>query len=272
MARVLTITFDVPPTTPPGGYNVQYRILGSTGVYTDAGTFPSSPAVIGGLPDGNEFYEGFIRSICDDGLFSEEVPFTIGCTPVDFSSINLSAAYVGINYAGTIILSGTPPYFIDHSSLPDWMEVNLVGDTATFSGKPHISANNEPLSITFSNCDGETKIHSQTVTTISSGTDIVGYKTFVSEDICKTVYKLSVIAMTGDSLTITATMLNGNYLSYAPTTPVTITYSAQVDYIQELANAAGQGYSALEFRVMNNTTGIETYVDITRLNDLAACL
>lgn len=75
--NTVTLNFTPCEPTPGNGYIILYRVVGSGGGYTNAGSFASSPAVFGtGGSDGDQ-YEGFIYSDCD-GVFGDMIPWTTG--------------------------------------------------------------------------------------------------------------------------------------------------------------------------------------------------
>lgn len=94
--NTITVTFTPCTPTPAGGWNIIYRESGSSGGYSSAGPFVSSPAVFGdamSLPEGTQ-YEGFIRSDCGGGLLGNQVPWSTGSTTVQI--VNLSGSNVNI--------------------------------------------------------------------------------------------------------------------------------------------------------------------------------
>jgi hypothetical protein len=81
----LVINFIPSNPTPSNGYQVSYRVKGSSDAYTVHPTnFTSSPATITGLPS-NTGYEGFIRSECSPGYFSSGVAFSTCSCPEGYT-------------------------------------------------------------------------------------------------------------------------------------------------------------------------------------------
>lgn len=77
----LTINFTDAIPIPANGYLVNYREAGAS-AYTQVSPNPTaSPVTITGL-DGTKAYEGFIQSICDVGVLSDPVPFSVGAIAV----------------------------------------------------------------------------------------------------------------------------------------------------------------------------------------------
>lgn len=74
--RILTIEFEECETPPVGGYNVQYREVGSLDPHINAGNFAGSPAIIyiEDAPD-CAHYEGFVQSVCYFGMLGNPQPF-----------------------------------------------------------------------------------------------------------------------------------------------------------------------------------------------------
>lgn len=93
--NTITVTFAECDPTPAGGYNIIYRVAGSSDSYTSVGPFTTSPAIFvdGTNPDGTQ-YEGFIRSDCGGGVLGNQIPWSTGLTTVQI--INLSGANVTI--------------------------------------------------------------------------------------------------------------------------------------------------------------------------------
>lgn len=63
----ITVNFVPCSPAPANGYNVLWRVFGSSDPYTDAGNFATTPAVFtdDSNPPGTQ-YEGFIRSDCGE--------------------------------------------------------------------------------------------------------------------------------------------------------------------------------------------------------------
>jgi hypothetical protein len=63
----ITVNFIECEPAPANGYNILWRVAGSSDAYTDAGNFTSSPAVFTDNlnPEGTD-YEGIIRSDCNE--------------------------------------------------------------------------------------------------------------------------------------------------------------------------------------------------------------
>lgn len=75
----ITVTFTACSPMPDFGFNIQYRILGSSDAYRDGGNFTSSPAVINDTSDpAGTRYEGYIRADCGGGNFGPQVAFDSG--------------------------------------------------------------------------------------------------------------------------------------------------------------------------------------------------
>jgi hypothetical protein len=77
-----SITVNFVPCEPPpaNGYNILWRVYGSSDEYTDAGNFTESPAVFTDdtNPAGTD-YEGFIRSDCGESAadnFGSPIPWS----------------------------------------------------------------------------------------------------------------------------------------------------------------------------------------------------
>jgi len=72
----LNINFTPPSPAPLAGYDVRYRVFGTTDYTTITPNPTSSPVIVTGLLE-ETTYEGVIRSDCGDGLYSSEIPFTV---------------------------------------------------------------------------------------------------------------------------------------------------------------------------------------------------
>lgn len=83
----ITVSFIECEPAPANGYNVLWRVVGSSDAYTDAGNFTSSPAIFteGTNPDGTD-YEGIIRSDCSESGTSGS---DFG-TPVEWTTVTES--------------------------------------------------------------------------------------------------------------------------------------------------------------------------------------
>jgi hypothetical protein len=81
MSNLITVNFTPCSPEPTGGYNIQYRELGSTDPYIDAGSFFSSPAMWADTfyPDNTQF-EGVIRAVTADGN-CDDVAWSTGELP-----------------------------------------------------------------------------------------------------------------------------------------------------------------------------------------------
>lgn len=73
----ITLNYTPCSPAPPGGYNIQYRVAGSSDPMTNAGTFFIVPAVFYDVvnPPGT-LYEGFIRTICGGGVYGTPIYWT----------------------------------------------------------------------------------------------------------------------------------------------------------------------------------------------------
>lgn len=72
----ITLRFNYCTPTPPKGYNIQYRIAGSSDMYVDAGNFFISPAVFyDSINPAGTAYEGIIRSVVPN-LVCNQIPWT----------------------------------------------------------------------------------------------------------------------------------------------------------------------------------------------------
>lgn len=96
----IVINFTECEPTPAGGYNVKWRVAGSSDPYTDEGNFSSSPIIIYDSinPDGTA-YEGFVQSDCAE---SGESGGLTG-NPVPWSTLESSGDYYTCGYFYIII-------------------------------------------------------------------------------------------------------------------------------------------------------------------------
>lgn len=135
--NTITVTFTPCTPTPSGGWNIIYRESGSSGGYSSAGPFTSSPAVFGdalSLPEGTQ-YEGFIRSDCGDGSLGNQVPWSTGVTTVQI--VNLSGSNVNITQ-----VNGIPGFALGSPVGPGTQRLGSHGGpftaaiSATVTGSP----------------------------------------------------------------------------------------------------------------------------------------
>lgn len=90
--------------TPANGFTVLYRLAGSGGSYTSAGSSATSPFCfdVGG-EDGDQ-YEGFIYSDCGGGITGSQIPWTTGIT----QTITIVRTTCSVNYSEYTISGATP--------------------------------------------------------------------------------------------------------------------------------------------------------------------
>lgn len=85
----ITINFETCTPAPINGYNVIWRIKGSSDIFQDAGNFTSSPAIFtDGVNPDDTAYEGFIRADCtesgDSGsVYGPSVAWEVGEEPTE---------------------------------------------------------------------------------------------------------------------------------------------------------------------------------------------
>lgn len=110
----ITINFLECEPPPASGYNILWRVYGSSDPYTDAGNFTANPAVFfdDTNPDGTD-YEGIIRSDCSESgesgeNFGTPVPWqTFEDSGGSSYAIDLAAPCAGI-FSSYTISGGTP--------------------------------------------------------------------------------------------------------------------------------------------------------------------
>lgn len=67
MPNTITVNFIECSPTPANGYNLKWRVAGSSDPYTDEGNYISSPAVfVDSLNPAGTCYEGFLQSDCTE--------------------------------------------------------------------------------------------------------------------------------------------------------------------------------------------------------------
>lgn len=190
-----TITVDFAPCSPApaNGYIIYYRIQGSGGAYTLAGTFTSSPAVFGtGDPDGTQ-YEGYIYSDCGSGIVGNFIPWSTGASSV--YSISLVSPCTGTS----------SNYQISGGTLGDTVVVRF-----TYSGAMQKTANNFVRAdlttnapdgggniLTSTTCYSDTSFHSfDDPTNATTNGNLIQERTFV---MAGTTASLSSIAIVNNS-------------------------------------------------------------------------
>jgi hypothetical protein len=78
----LTVQFQPCTPTPSGGYNMFYRIKGSSDAFRNGGNFTASPIVVDVTTDADgTLYEGYIQSNCGAGNLGEHITFSNPDTP-----------------------------------------------------------------------------------------------------------------------------------------------------------------------------------------------
>ncbi len=103
--NTVTINFSPCSPTPASGYNILYRLVGSTGGYTSGGNYTSSPAEFGvGGIDGDQ-YEGYIYSDCN-GVLGNMIAWTTGAAVT--YSLTEGSCDTGIGNVTYTIAGGTP--------------------------------------------------------------------------------------------------------------------------------------------------------------------
>lgn len=109
MPNKITISFIPCTPTPPGGYDLYYKIKGSTSDYIYGGNFTESPAavVVGGAP--GVLYEGYLQSKCltVNGAAVPWVMLTPGTNNAEFAESDSLAAACEMNAYKTLFFTGT---------------------------------------------------------------------------------------------------------------------------------------------------------------------
>lgn len=85
--NTITVSFAPCSPAPANGYNLIWRVLGSSDIHQDAGNFFTSPIIFTDdtNPDGTQ-YEGFIRSDCTESgesgtVYGNSVPWQTDVEP-----------------------------------------------------------------------------------------------------------------------------------------------------------------------------------------------
>jgi hypothetical protein len=179
---------------------------------------------------------------------------------------------VGVPYNFVINLSGTPPFTIYSPVKPAGMTITVVGSTLVVGGTP-TTATDTPTTISFTvgNCYSDTVNFSDTIDIDSAPPYISNYLVPIINNGCRSVFRVHVNATIGDELTISTTLISGNYFSKYPITPLDVTFAGTLIFFNELDNAAGDGITRLQFTVFNHTTGITQSVNLDRNNDGGIC-
>lgn len=193
------------------------------------------------------------------------------CVPVSYTINSLGSPVVGFLYSKTVAITGDTPLTLTILDKPDWLtNVSITGSTLIIEGTPATGdIGTANLSFNISNACGQ-KSFTGSITVNPAGAQISGGDTPVSDDACVSVYELTVTANDGDSLTISSSVAHG-YGTAEPSSPITIIYSEALHYEQNLTNANGQGFSRINFQVINNTTGITSTVTLIRNNNSIPC-
>lgn len=110
MPNRITITFEPCTPTPPGGYDLYYKIKGSSQPMTFGGNFPTSPASVVVIGTPGTRYEGYIQSKCN-GVNGKPVPWamlTDGTNNAEFAESTTLAdaceqnSYITLFYVGNL--------------------------------------------------------------------------------------------------------------------------------------------------------------------------
>ena len=179
-------------------------------------------------------------------------------------------------YKYSIGITGKAPFNLSAIVKPAWMAVELTGTQINLSGTPAVVATNITVSFGISNCGEGTLNFSDTIDVISADVvkppiEIQGAVNPIFENECISRFQVVVIANQLESLTVSAELYTGFVEQIHPASPITYVYTGQIFYIIDLANAGGQGYSSVKFRVKNNTTGEDVTVILRRTNDKNPC-
>ncbi len=178
----------------------------------------------------------------------------------------------GVFYTYTITLTGTAPFSISSPVKPSWMSIDAVGNTIALYGTPDATGTGITISFNIDNCSADTIPFSDTIDIAAAArTQITGQDSPILNNSCQTTYKCRVTANIGDSLTITATFIQGFYSAIDPVSPVTLTYSGPLFYYNTLDNAAGAGYSRIDLEVNNTTASEIITVHLDRNNNSGVC-
>ena len=114
MPNTITINFIECTPTPVNGYNLKWRVAGSSDPYTDEGMFFSSPAAfIDNINPEGTCYEGTLQSDCTESgasgsLLGELIPWATTCEESGSTyEITLSAA-CNSPFSNFIVSGGSP--------------------------------------------------------------------------------------------------------------------------------------------------------------------
>lgn len=150
--NTITVNFIECSPAPANGYNIIWRVKGSSDSYTDAGNFTSSPAVFTDdtNPDGTD-YEGFIRSDCsqsgesgsdygnpvawetssESGIDGNIDNISGGAAHID----NMSYGGISLNYTNgdTLPMTGgqSGNYSLPYTTSGDTFVIQITGGTFT---------------------------------------------------------------------------------------------------------------------------------------------
>lgn len=196
--QTITVDFALCSPVPANGYVIYYRIQGSGGSYTLAGTFTSSPAVFGTTdPDGTQ-YEGYIYSDCGSGIVGNFIPWSTGAASV--YSISLVSPCTG-TFSNFLISGGT---------LGDTVKVRF-----TYSGAMQKTANNFVRAdlttnapdgggniLTSTTCYSDTSFHSfDDPTNATTNGNLIQERTFVMAGATASVTSIAVVNNSTASMT-----------------------------------------------------------------------
>lgn len=67
----------------------------------------------------------------------------------------LENAYIDVEYTKEFTLIGNKPFVIENVDIPEWLELELIGNKLNLKGTPTEESEDETISITISNCDGQ---------------------------------------------------------------------------------------------------------------------
>ena len=142
-----TAPFNITGVTKPSWMqlNVVGSVLQITGTPTSADTGSDLPVKF------------TVNNACGSQSVDQTINVTSSCIAAFFTApTTFPSAVVGVPYSQNITVSGTAPFAIGAITKPDWMSIDLVGNTVQITGTP-LTGDTEagiPIAFTVSNACG----------------------------------------------------------------------------------------------------------------------
>lgn len=136
---IFSITSITPAAVPALGWRVRYRKQGSSDSFITAegSPFTSLPITINTTDPVGTKYEGLIERLCSSGSASSpfQFPFEDPCVAPGVV-LNFPTLCRGEDFTYEVPITGTAPFELEYTDLPDWMSAVVSGNKLVFSGNP----------------------------------------------------------------------------------------------------------------------------------------